>query len=112
KQLLAVKEGSLKGEVSKDAVAWTVSKGVPSRPSLLLSGDLLFLVSDEGIASAVEAKTGKVLWSERLDGEFSASPVMVGGNVYACNQSGKTFVFRAGPGVDRLAEEPLHDGVI
>src|SRR5262249_22651619 len=78
KQLLAVKEGSLKGEVSKDAVAWTVSKGVPSRPSLLLSGDLLFLVSDEGIASAVEAKTGKVLWSERLDGEFSASPVMVG----------------------------------
>ncbi|HJZ57544.1 MAG TPA: PQQ-binding-like beta-propeller repeat protein [Gemmataceae bacterium] len=110
KQLLAVKEGSLKGEVSKDAVAWTVSKGVPSRPSLLLSGDLLFLVSDEGIASAVEAKTGKVLWSERLDGEFSASPVMVGGNVYACNQSGKTFVFVAGRGFDVLAENRLSDG--
>lgn len=109
KQLIAMKEG-VKGEVPKDAIAWTLAKGVPSRPSLLLHGDLLFMTSDEGIASAVEAKTGKVLFSERLDGEFSASPVLVGGHLYACNQSGKTFVLAADRTFNVVAENRLADG--
>lgn len=109
KQMVAVKEG-VKGEVPKDAIAWTLSKGVPSRPSLLLRGDLLFMTSDDGICSAVEAKTGKVLWGERIDGEYSASPVLAGGNIYACNQSGKTFVLAAEPKFEVVAENRLADG--
>lgn len=109
KQLLAVKQG-VTGDVPKDAVVWTLGKGVPSRPSLLLKGDLLFLISDEGIASCVEAKTGKVQWSERLDGEFSASPVLVDGNIFACNQNGKTFVLEGGRQFNALAENRLADG--
>ena len=109
KQLLAVRQG-VTGEVPKDAIAWTLGKGVPSRPALVLHGDLLLMTSDEGIASAVEAKTGKVLWNERLDGEFSASPVLVGDLLYACNQSGKTFVLKAGREYEKVAENRLADG--
>jgi outer membrane protein assembly factor BamB len=102
-ELFAVKQG-VSGGVGKSAVAWRLNKAVPTRPSLLLVGDYLFLVSDGGIASCVDAKTGKVRWSERLDGEFSASPVYASGNVYFCNQNGKTFVVAARPEFNLVAE--------
>lgn len=93
-ELLAVKQG-VTGTVPKESIAWETDKSVPSRPSLLLVGDLLFMVSDGGIASCLEAKTGKVVWSERLDGEYSASPVCVAGNIYLANQTGKVSVVAA-----------------
>ncbi len=97
-KLLAVKADAKpdrNGMLPAEAVAWQTTKGVPTRPSLLADGGLLFLVSDGGIASCLDALTGKVYWSERLDGEFSASPVLANGRVYCCNQSGKTFVLAA-----------------
>jgi outer membrane protein assembly factor BamB len=105
-ELFAVKQG-VSGAVGKDAVAWRLTKGVPTRPSLLLVGDYLFMVNDGGFASCVEAKTGKVRWYERLDGEFSASPVYANGNVYFCNQNGKTFVVAAKPEFTVVAENRL-----
>jgi outer membrane protein assembly factor BamB len=112
-RLLAVKADAspdASGFLTKEAVAWAANKNVPTRPSLLLDGDLLFAVSDQGLASCWEAGTGKVLWSERLDGEFSASPVLAGGRLYCCNQSGKVFVLAAGKTFDVLAENRLEDG--
>ena len=94
KKLLAVAPtGS--GTLPASAVKWQSTKSVPSRPSLLLDGELLYTVSDDGFASCYEAATGKVLWNERLADEFSASPVLANGFLYFCNQSGKTFVVAA-----------------
>ena len=84
------------GTLPADAVKWQTNKSVPTRPSLVLDGGLLYMVSDSGFASCLDAATGKVHWNERLDGEFSASPVLAGGRIYCCNQSGKTFVLTAG----------------
>jgi outer membrane protein assembly factor BamB len=110
KQLLAVKEG-VKGDVPKDAIAWTLDKGVPSRPSLLLKDDLLFMVNDDGFATAVDVKTGKPMWKEeRLDVEFSASPVLIEGNIFASNQAGKTFVFAAARTFELVSTNRLADG--
>ncbi len=112
-KLLAVKADAkpdASGMLPSSAVVWTANKGVPTRPSLLLDGGLLYLVSDQGIASCLEAATGKVLWSERLDGEFSASPILAGGNLYFCNQSGKTFVVAPGKTFNVLAENRLEGG--
>jgi outer membrane protein assembly factor BamB len=95
RQLLAVKE-SLSGTVSKDAVVWRAEKIVPTRPSLILHNDLLYMVSDDGIASCLDALTGKVQWSERQNGEFSASPILAGEHIYMPNQTGKTMVVKTG----------------
>jgi outer membrane protein assembly factor BamB len=110
KKLFALKPDKLSGMVSKDAIAWESNKDVCTRSFVLVAGDLLFMVSDTGIASCLDAKTGKVQWSERLDGEFSASPVYANGHVYFCGQVGKTYVVKAGNEYTPVAENRLEDG--
>ena len=39
--------------------------------------------------------TGKEVWKGRLGGTFSASPVIVGEHLFATNESGKTYIFKA-----------------
>lgn len=95
KNLLAVKQGG-NGELAKDEISWTLQRGVPSRPSLLLIDDLLYMVSDEGTVSCVEARTGKVVWSEGLKTAFSGSPIYAAGRIYLSNEAGKSHVLLAG----------------
>ena len=84
-ELWAVRPGGT-GELSESNVVWKITKAVPNRPSLLLIDDLLYMVSSTGIASCVEADTGRVLWQEKLRGNFSASPVYADGRIYIFNQ--------------------------
>ncbi|AWM36279.1 outer membrane biogenesis protein BamB [Gemmata obscuriglobus] len=109
-KLFALKPDVLKGEVPKDAVAWQVAKGVSVRPSPIVVGNLLFMAADNGVATCLDAVSGKLHWTERLDGEFSASPVYANGNVYFCNQIGKTFVVKAAASYELLAENRLDGG--
>ncbi len=108
-QLVAVKQG-LGGTLGKDAVAWETSREVPNRPSLLLLGDLLVMVSENGTVSCLEARTGKPVWTERLNGNFTASPVAAGGYVYAANETGRTTVFKAGREYEPVATNELDAG--
>ena len=79
-------------------------------PSLLHHQGTLYAVLDAGIAACWNFETGAELWKSRLGGGFSASPVLVGDLIYALNESGKTFVFRANPAAfELLAENQLGD---
>jgi len=75
-----------------------------------LLGDVLYAVNDGGIASALDAKTGDIIWSERLGGNFSASPVLAEGRLYVGNEEGKFYVFEAGRAFKVLAENQFPDG--
>jgi outer membrane protein assembly factor BamB len=108
-QLWAVRQGG-HGDISDGGVAWKLRRNAPSRPSPLLVGDLLFMVSDIGIASCLEAKSGKQLWQERLDGHFSASPVCGGGHLYVPDEEGKTYVLAASPSFKVVAVNRLDAG--
>jgi outer membrane protein assembly factor BamB len=111
KLLMAVKSGG-KGELTESAIAWKTNKGVPSRPSPVLLGDLLFLVNDEGIASCVEAKTGERLWQERLGPKAgtSASPLCADGRLYFADEEGTTYVVEAARKYKQLAANKLAAG--
>ena len=90
-ELVAVRpEGH--GELADSNVAWKISKGMPSRPSPLLVGDLLFIVNSDGIASCVDAKTGETIWKNRVGGNFSASPIYADGRIYLCDEGSVTTV--------------------
>jgi outer membrane protein assembly factor BamB len=104
--LLAIRPNG-KGDLTDTGVVWTATRGVPHTPSLLLVNDLLFMVSDKGVASCLEAKTGKQVWQERLGGDFSASPLYSDGRVYFCNEEGTTFVVKASRTFEKLAENSI-----
>ena len=82
-------------------------------PSLLARDGHLFGVLDAGVAACWKSDTGDERWKKRLGGEFSASPVLVGDTIYATNENGETFVYRADPekfeqiAVNKLGDEAL-----
>lgn len=103
----AIRPAGAKGDVTDTHVAWTHRKGGPATPSPLLVGDELYFVSDNGIATCADAKTGKPHWTERLDGGFSASPVAAEGRVYFQNEGGVGYVVKAGKQFELIAENDL-----
>jgi outer membrane protein assembly factor BamB len=108
-QLLAVKPDG-RGDVTGTHVVWRVTRGVPNKPSLVLAGDLIVMINDGGIVTCLEAKTGREVWKDRLEGTFSASPVVASGRVYFFSEEGKTTVVEAGRAFKVLAENQLGDG--
>jgi outer membrane protein assembly factor BamB len=105
--LYAIRPEGAVGDASATAVAWTLKKGAPHTPSVVVVGNNLFCVSDAGIASCVDALTGEVHWSERLAGNFSASPVAAGERVYFLNETGVTSVVKAAAQFELLATNDL-----
>ncbi|MCA9051541.1 MAG: PQQ-binding-like beta-propeller repeat protein [Planctomycetaceae bacterium] len=65
--------------------------------SMLLHAGHLYAVDDGGVAYCWEARTGQEKWKARLRGPVSASPVLVGDTIYASNEGGTTYVFKADP---------------
>lgn len=99
-------------DVTATHVQWQCPKGVPKIPSPLLVGDELYMVSDNGIASCLDSRTGTIHWTQRLPGSYSASPVYAEGRIYCFGQSGKTTILRAGKQHERLAENQLDGRVL
>lgn len=98
------------GDVTKTHMVWRRDGNCGYVPSLLLADGLLYMTVDEGKLVCFEAKTGKVVWEEKVRGKFSASPVLAGGHIYLPNEAGVTFVFKAGRQVELVAENDLADG--
>ena len=108
-KLNAIKAGG-RGDVTATNVVWQFTRAIPTKPSLLLVDDLIFMVNDVGIASCVEAKTGTLVWQQRIGGTFSASPLSVPGRIYLFDEDGKTTVLAAGRQFKVLAENQLDNG--
>ncbi|MGI9472122.1 MAG: PQQ-binding-like beta-propeller repeat protein [Rubripirellula sp.] len=78
--------------------------------SMLVVGDYLYGIADSGVAYCWRCADGEEMWRSRLSGPFSASPMLVGDRIYASNERGTTYVFRASPdGFESLAENKLGD---
>lgn len=81
-------------------------------PSMLQRDGYLYATLDAGIAACFRCSDGNEMWKSRLGGTFSSSPVMVGDLIYAANEEGQTFVFKASPDAfQKVAENKLGDSV-
>ena len=105
KHLLAVRPSGT-GDVTEMHVVWSTKRNTPSIPSPLIVDDLLFMVSDQGFVSCLEARTGRELWKERLraGGYHWASPLYADRKIYFCGKKGIVSVIAAERKFRLLAE--------
>ncbi|HVA46910.1 MAG TPA: PQQ-binding-like beta-propeller repeat protein [Pirellulales bacterium] len=108
KDLLAVKLGG-SGKLSYRDVAWKETDATPDTCCPVLRRDLLFTVSDNGVAKCYDAYSGHQKWKKRLPGDYKASPVAAEGRIYFLNMHGVATVVAASNRYEKLAENPLDD---
>jgi outer membrane protein assembly factor BamB len=113
--LKAIRVAGAKGDITgTDAIQWTLERDTPYVPSpLLYDGILYFLKSNNGILSALEARTGKPYFQlQRLPAipDVFASPVGAAGRIYITSRDGTTVVLKHGPTLETVAENKLSDG--
>lgn len=113
RRLLAVRSSGT-GDVTDTHIAWSSRRFVPNMPSPLIVDDLPFMVSDQGYASCLEAKTGGQLWKQRLraGGDHWASPLYVDGKIYFCSKKGVVSVIEAAREFQLLAENQFEASFI
>jgi outer membrane protein assembly factor BamB len=104
--LLAVRLDG-RGDVTKSHIKWTLKRGVSLTPSPLLVGEELYMVSDNGIASCLNAKSGDPNWQVRLGGNYSASPIYADGRIYFLSEEGESVVIAPGKEFKELARNQL-----
>jgi outer membrane protein assembly factor BamB len=116
KVIKAVRLGGAGTIDGTDRIAWTYNKGTAYVPSPILYGDHIYLMTDAGIMSCLEAETGKVVYEgARMPAAttfYGASPVAAAGKIFVTGDDGQTFVIAAGPKHQVLATnsigEPSH----
>jgi outer membrane protein assembly factor BamB len=106
---LAIRAGG-RGDVTESHVAWKLNKGSNVPSPILHEGHLYFAHENLGIVYCVNAKSGEVVYEERLEpspGQIYASPVAADGKIYFTGRGGRTIVLAAKPKFERLADNTL-----
>lgn len=106
---LAIRPGG-RGDVTASHVVWKVGKGSNVPSPILHDGHLYFAHENLGIVYCLNAKTGEVVFEERLEpspGQIYASPVIGDGKIYFTGRGGRTVVIAASPKFEKLGENTL-----
>ncbi|MBI4625385.1 MAG: PQQ-binding-like beta-propeller repeat protein, partial [Verrucomicrobia bacterium] len=97
------------GDVTDTHVAWTIRKRVPLNASMVVLGDELYMLADNGVLSCLDAKTGVVHYEERLLGACTASLLAADGRIYAIDELGKAAVVKPGKTFQVIATSDLQE---
>lgn len=102
-----------KGDVSEGGkLAWEEAKRIPAKPSPLLVGDELYVISDGGVATCFDAGSGTIHWTERVGGNFSASPLFADGKIFLASQEGTVSVIDPGRKFQTIASNLLPGSIM
>ena len=105
--VVAVRPGKKVGD--KPDVAYEVRKEAPYVPTPVAKGDLLFLWSDKGIVTCVDAKSGEQVWQKRVTGNYSGSPIRVADKLYCMDEAGTVVVIAADREFQEFGRVPLNE---
>jgi outer membrane protein assembly factor BamB len=100
KRALAIRLGGSGDLTDSPHVVWQYAKGTSYVPSPILYGDYLYLMTDRGLLTCLEALTGRVLYEGGrvpVPATFTASPVAFGDRLLLTSEDGDTFFIKAGP---------------
>jgi outer membrane protein assembly factor BamB len=99
------------GKDTKPTLAWQNKRDFPYVPCLLVRGDHVYYVTDEGVAGCHVLQTGEEVWRERLENDIRASPVLIDGKVYAIGFEGDVYVFEAATTFKLLGKSTMGEQV-
>lgn len=102
------------GDITNSAAGhlWRMDTGTPDVPSPLIHEGLVYLCSEKGILTCLEAKTGKPLYQERAHQHLHrASPLFADGKIYLMARDGTATVVKAGPAFEILSTNELGEAV-
>jgi outer membrane protein assembly factor BamB len=108
-ELVAVKAGG-QGDVTATHVLWTQQAHVSSYSSPILVDGLIYMAAAQSFISCVDAANGQAVWTERIGGDYQASPVYGDGRLYFFNQEGVATVLKPGRACQVLASNTLAGG--
>lgn len=100
-----------RGNVDETHVVWDRTRGNSDLSNPLLLDGRIYMVTDAGVATCVDAGSGEELWIARVGGTFVSSPVSDGKFVYFCDQEGVTTIVRAGGTYEMVAKNELAEGL-
>jgi outer membrane protein assembly factor BamB len=106
--IMAIRPGG-KGEITDTHKLWFNERGGPHVPSPVYYKERLYIITDTGVATCLNALNGKTVWRHRLDGRFSMSPVLIGDKIMVTNEMGLTTIFKAGDSFEALAQNDLEE---
>jgi outer membrane protein assembly factor BamB len=98
------------GDITDTHVVWKLKTHVGKYASPLLVDGLIYTAAEESFVTCVDAKTGEVVWTERVGGKYAASPIYAAGRLYFFDQEGPTRVLKPGRSFELLATNTLDDG--
>lgn len=104
--LIAVRPDG-QGDVTDSHIAWRNKRGIPLTPSPILVGEELYYVADNGVATCLDARSGKEHWRQRLGGNYSASPIYADGRIYFLSEECESRVIAPGTQYRELAKNTL-----
>ena len=111
--LIAVVPKANAKELSSRDIVWDYTEGTPDTCCPVVWNELLFTVTDDGIARCIDAASGNIRWKERLKGgKYKASPVAADGRIYFLSTDGLCTVVSAASRFDKLVENQLDDETI
>src|SRR5205823_2802401 len=108
---LALRAGGA-GDVTQTHLAWRAVRGGPHVPAPLYLDGRLYTVNDFGVATCLDAATGRLIWQQRLADRFSASPIEAGGLLYFPAESGITYVLKAADRFEVVAQNDLGSSIL
>ena len=90
------------GDVTETHLKWR-SRGAPKMPSFVCESGRIYSVSDDGILTCLDAKTGQQVKRVRVGGNYSSSPLLAGGNLYISNRDGAMKVIQCSSELKTIA---------
>jgi len=111
---IAVRPGGEGDITGGPRVLWTYGKGSAYVPSPILYDGNVYLMSDKGLLTCLDARTGEVRYEggrPSVPASFMASPVVVEGHLLLMSQDGDTFVVKTGPRFEVVRTNPLGEPI-
>lgn len=108
-KLMIAVNPSLKLPANQSRIVWERDRVLPYVPTPVVYEGHLYLWNDNGVVSCADLKTGEYIWTKRVSGNYSGSPICIDGKLYCMDEAGEVVVVAASPEYKLYGRTPLGD---